>query len=62
MFDDPIVEQVRKVRDELAKQGRYDIDEVFSQAIIRQEKAKRETVSFAIRKKKLYNKIAERKV
>jgi hypothetical protein len=37
MLNDPIVEQVRIVRDEQAKKYHYDLDKIFEQAIIRQK-------------------------
>ena len=38
MIDDPIVAEVRKVRDELAKKFDYDIDKIFADLREKQKK------------------------
>ena len=51
MFKDPIVDEVRKIRDEQAEKYNYDLERIFNQAIKRQKKSKHLTVSFVIRNK-----------
>jgi hypothetical protein len=62
MFKDPIVEEVRKIREEQAEKCNYDLDKIFDQAIKRQKKSKQITVSFAIRERIFHSKIAQQKV
>jgi hypothetical protein len=43
---DPIVEEVRRIRDELAAKYGYDIDKIFEAARKQERKSGRKTVSF----------------
>jgi hypothetical protein len=51
MFKDPIVEQVRKTREDQASKYDFDLDKIIDAAIKRQKACKHDTISFAIRKK-----------
>jgi len=46
MIRDPIVEEVRKAREEYAKQFNFDLDAMFDDLERRQRESGRETVSF----------------
>lgn len=50
MWRDPIVEEVRKARDELAAEFGYDIDKIVENARSRQGTDGRAIASFAIRR------------
>jgi hypothetical protein len=59
MFKDPIVEQVRKIREDQASKYDFDLDKIFDQAIKRQKSSKHDTISFMKRKKNISSKIAQ---
>lgn len=44
---DPIVEEVRRIRDQQAAELDYDLKAIFERARRRQKQSKRKTVSFA---------------
>jgi len=46
MIDDPIVEQVRKARDEYARQFGYDLDAICRDLQAKQQQPDRQLVSF----------------
>jgi hypothetical protein len=46
MTKDPIVEEVRKVRDEYARQFDYDLDAIFRDLQERQKQSGKQVVSF----------------
>ncbi|HUT13832.1 MAG TPA: hypothetical protein VMY42_25310 [Thermoguttaceae bacterium] len=46
MFRDPIVEEVRKARDEYARRFNYDLDAICRDLRERQKKSKHKVVSF----------------
>jgi hypothetical protein len=46
-WHDPIVEEVRRVRDQQAAELDYDLKAIFERARRRQKQSKRKTVSFA---------------
>lgn len=46
MIDDPIIEEVRKARDEYAKQFDYDLDAICRDLKKKQEQAGKKAVSF----------------
>jgi len=46
MFKDPIIEEVRKFRDEYAKQFNYDLDAICQDLIKKQEQSEKKIVSF----------------
>ena len=46
-WHDPIVEEVRRVRDQQAAELNYDLAAIFERARRRQRQSKRQTVSFA---------------
>ena len=50
MWQDPIVEETRELRNKYAKQFDNDIDAIFADIRKRQEKSKRQRVSFPARK------------
>ncbi len=50
MFDDPIVEEVRKIRDAYAKKFKYDLEAIVADLIKQQEASGRKLVSFPPRK------------
>ena len=45
MTDDPIVEEVRRLRDEYARRFNYDVDAIFADLVARQEERLRGAVS-----------------
>ena len=47
MFKDPIVDEVRKIREEQAQKYNFDLEEIFAQATKRQKESRQPTVSFA---------------
>ena len=53
MFNDPIVEEVRRVRDKLAARFDYNIEAIVENARKEQEASGRKTVSFPARKPKV---------
>ncbi len=53
MFNDPIVEEVRRVRDKLAARFDYNIEAIVENARKEQEALGQKTVSFAPRKPKM---------
>ena len=57
MYKDPIVEQVRKIREKQASKYDFDLDKIFDEAKKRQKSSKRNTVSFVTRKKTIRSKI-----
>ncbi len=59
MFKDPIVEEVRKIREELAEKANFDLEEIFAQALKRQKESKTSTVSYSKAKKEDPPKIAQ---
>jgi hypothetical protein len=59
MLKDPIVEQVRKIREDQASKYDYDLEKIFDEAIKRQKSSKHKTISFATRKKITRTKIAQ---
>ncbi len=52
MMHDPIVEEVRKARDEYAKQFNYDLDAICRDLREKQEKSRNKVVSFPPRRVK----------
>ncbi len=46
MYKDPIIEEVRKARDEYAKKFNYDLDAICRDLKAKQSKNKRNVVSF----------------
>jgi len=46
MFEDPIVDEVRKARDEYARQFNYDLDAICRDLREKQKKSNRKVVSF----------------
>jgi hypothetical protein len=46
MIKDPIIEEVRKARDEYAKQFNYDLDAIFRDLKKKQEQPGKKVVSF----------------
>jgi hypothetical protein len=46
MTDDPIIQEVRKVRDEYAKRFNYDLDAIFRDLQQKQEQSGKTYVSF----------------
>lgn len=50
MWNDPIVEEVRKLRDEYAAQFGYDLEAIFKDLKESERKNGRQTVSFPSRK------------
>jgi hypothetical protein len=46
-WHDPVVEEVRRVRDQQAAELNYDLAAIFERARRRQRQSRRETVSFA---------------
>ena len=53
MFNDPIVEEVRRVRDKLAARFDYNIEAIVENARKEQEASGRKTVAFPPRKPKM---------
>jgi hypothetical protein len=49
MWKDPIVEEIRRLREQYASQFNYDIDSLFRDIQKRQDKAGKKLVSFAPR-------------
>ncbi|HOX87820.1 MAG TPA: hypothetical protein PLY04_17700 [bacterium] len=47
MYNDPIVDEVRKIREQQAEEYGYDLDKIIEQAAIRQKESNHPTVSFA---------------
>jgi len=52
MFRDPIVEEVRKARDEYARRFNYDLDAICRDLRERQKKSKHKVVSFPAKRVK----------
>jgi hypothetical protein len=52
MIDDPIVEEIRNIRDQLSKKFNYDIEAIFRDAQKRQTLSKRKVVTRKPRKPK----------
>ena len=50
MRDDPIVEEVRRIRDAYAKQFDYDLDAIFDDLMRSQEARSRNMVAFSARR------------
>ena len=50
MWKDPIVEEVRRIREELAAKYDFDINAIFDAAMKRQRRSKRKVVSFERKK------------
>ena len=50
MLDDPIVEEVRKIRDEYAKKFNYNLDAIAADLMKQQKASGRKLVSFPPRK------------
>jgi hypothetical protein len=46
-WHDPVVEEVRRIREQQAAEVNYDLDAIFERARRRQKQSKRKTVSFA---------------
>ena len=46
MWQDPIVNETRKLREQYAKQFKHNLDAIFQDIRKRQEKSKRKRVSF----------------
>ncbi len=59
MYKDPIVEEVRKIRENQASKYDFDLDKIFDEAKKRQKSSKHNTVSFVTRKKSIRTKIAQ---
>lgn len=62
MYKDPIVDEVRKIREEQAEKFNFDILKIFDQAVKRQKASKHPTVSFMSDKKVVHRKIVQQKV
>ena len=58
MWQDPIVEKTRKLRELYASKFKHDPDTIFEDILKRQEKSERKRVAFPPRKPKLKKKIA----
>ena len=50
MWQDPIVKETRKLREEYAAQFNHDSDAIFNDIMLRQEKTQRKIVSFPPRR------------
>ncbi len=50
MWQDPIVKETRKLRENYAAEFNHDPDAIFDDILIRQKKTKRKQVSFPARK------------
>jgi len=59
MYKDPIVDEVRKIREEQAKEYDFDLQKIFDQPIKRQKASGHPTVSFAAGDKIIQHKIAQ---
>ena len=46
-WHDPVVEEIRRIRDQQAAELDYDLKAIFERARRRQQQSKRKTVSFA---------------
>jgi hypothetical protein len=46
-WHDPVVEEVRRIRDQQAAELDYDLKAIFERARLRQKQSKHKTVSFA---------------
>lgn len=46
-WHDPVVEEVRRIREQQAAEVNYDLDAIFERARRRQKQSERKTVSFA---------------
>ena len=51
MINDPIVNEVRKIRDELAKKFNYDVDAIFSDLREKQKKYRNRVVNLRKQRK-----------
>jgi hypothetical protein len=51
MWDDEILAEIRKVRDEHAKAFNYDLDAIFEDLRRQQEKSKRKIISHPVKEK-----------
>ena len=58
MWQDPIVKETRKLREEYAAQFNHDANAIFSDIMARQEKTQRKTVSFPPRRPRHKSKAA----
>jgi hypothetical protein len=59
MYNDPIVDQVRKIRETQSAEYGDDLDKIIAQAVIRQNESRHPVVSFAKKKKKAKNAVAK---
>jgi len=59
MFKDPIVEEVRRIREDQASKYDFDLDKICDEAKKRQKSSKHNTISFVTRKKTTRTKIAQ---
>jgi hypothetical protein len=55
MWDDPVVEEVRRIRDQYAAQFGYDLDAILRDLEQREESNQRETVALPPKKPALVN-------
>jgi hypothetical protein len=62
MYKDPIVDEVRKIREEQAEKYNFDLQKIFDQAIKRQKASKHPTVSFMSDQKAIHRRIVQQKV
>ena len=46
MYKDPIVDEVRKIREEQAKELNFDLQKIFDEAVKRQKASNHPSVSF----------------
>ncbi len=53
MWEDPIVKETRRLREQYASRFKYDADAIFEDILKRQERVGRKRVAFPARKPKL---------
>jgi hypothetical protein len=58
MWQDPIVKETRKLREQYASKFNHDADAIFEDILKRQEKSQRKKVSFSKREPKSDEKVA----
>ena len=58
MWEDPIVKETRKLREQYASKFKYDSDAIFEDILKRQEKSGRKRVAFPVRKPKSKQNVA----
>jgi len=58
MTNDPIIEEVRKARDEYAKKFNYDLDDIYRDLIRKQEQSGKKLISLPPKRPELKKKSA----